>query len=151
MLELTLSFNVIGHNIPKNSNIKLSVEVEQKVNDSIKTKTYQCKINDINSIHINDIDSAEYTVKFIMEGKEDSDTIFIDNTIMQSAEIIIDNIKFDDYDITQLLEQQAYYTHNFNGYGEHVTELFSKCLGCNGIVEFKFTTPLYLWLLENMG
>jgi hypothetical protein len=49
-----------------------------------------------------------------------------------------------------MITQQATYTHNFNGAGAETQEKFYGEIGCNGIVSLKFSTPIYLWLLEHM-
>jgi hypothetical protein len=38
----------------------------------------------------------------------------------------------------------------FNGTSEVTEDKFYSELGCNGTVSLKFTTPMYLWLLEHM-
>jgi hypothetical protein len=44
----------------------------------------------------------------------------------------------------------AKYQHDFNGTGKLTTQNFYGELGCNGTVSLKFSTPIYIWLLENM-
>jgi len=44
----------------------------------------------------------------------------------------------------------AQYQHDFNGTGNPTIDKFYGEMGCNGTVSLKFTTPIYLWLLENM-
>jgi len=102
-------------------------------------------------IQIEDIETAEYTVKLIMEGKTDADTEIVNDEIISSAELCLSEFKFDDFDLTEVIERIGTYNHNFNGNGDEVTESFSSTMGCNGEQEFKFSTPLYLWLLKNIG
>jgi len=45
---------------------------------------------------------------------------------------------------------RAVYVHDFNGTGKFVNKQFFGEMGCNGTVELKFSSPFYLWLLENM-
>mgnify|MGYP003352455181 CR=1 FL=1 len=42
------------------------------------------------------------------------------------------------------------YRHDYNGTGQPTEDNFFGVLGCNGTVELRFTTPIYLWLLEHM-
>ncbi len=90
-----------------------------------------------------------------MDGKVDDHTE-IDNAtkkITRSAQIEIENISLEEIDITDIFlgkDGLITYTHNGNGYIDTITETFDFCMGCNGVVEFKFTMPVYLWLLENM-
>jgi len=74
----------------------------------------------------------------------------------------VENFKIDDIDISSMLTNypnQLYsdmpthiiqYCHDFNGTQPAVVDRFHGSLGCNGTVTLKFTTPIYLWLLENM-
>ena len=59
-------------------------------------------------------------------------------------------VEFDDIDVMLIFQNLAKYTHDHNGSGPSVTDRCYGTLGCNGTVTLKFTTPLYLWLLENM-
>ena len=42
------------------------------------------------------------------------------------------------------------YSHDFYGSQTAINDQFYGTMGCNGTVTLKFTTPVYLWLLENM-
>jgi len=65
----------------------------------------------------------------------------------------IKSLEVDDIDLGSLIWSHSVYrpdiTHEFNGVT--VTEL-TNCvnLGWNGTWEFAFTTPFYIWLLENL-
>jgi hypothetical protein len=62
----------------------------------------------------------------------------------------IANISFDDIKIEQLVIDQSVYHHSFNGSQAPIEDKFFGDMGCNGHVSLPFTTPIYLWLLENM-
>jgi xylose isomerase len=62
----------------------------------------------------------------------------------------IDAVEFDDVNVMPVFQTLAQYQHNFNGIGETVTEHCYGVMGCNGTVTLKFSTPIYLWLLEHM-
>lgn len=112
-------------------------------NDSI-TETITVK----KSIADND---QEHTVEFVMSGKLPSYTkIDEQGNIIKDALLTVDNVKLDEIEIKQILSEKAVYTHDFNGTGTTTSENFFGQIGCNGTVSFKFTTPVYLWLLENM-
>jgi hypothetical protein len=50
-----------------------------------------------------------------------------------------------------MFSEQAEYHHDCNGTAQQVIlDKFYREMGCNGTVSLKFTTPVYLWLLENM-
>jgi len=96
-------------------------------------------------------DECEHELRFVMQNKLPDHTQ-IDQTgnIVQDARIVIRNIAFDSILLGQLGVDHTRYTHNFNGTGETTTQKFYGEMGCNGTVSLKFTTPIYLWLLENM-
>ena len=98
-----------------------------------------------------DTDSNNHVLKFVLKNKVDAHTVLDESgNIVKTAMISIKDIKFDNIDVTQLFFDISEYSHNFNGHGETVTEKFYGNMGCNGTVAVKFTTPVYLWLLENM-
>jgi hypothetical protein len=99
-------------------------------------------------------DNESHVIKFIMDGKTDRHTVIDENNnIVESAQVEINNVSLEDIDLTDLFlgkTDLAVYTHNGNGYSDETTETFDFCMGCNGTAEFAFSTPIYLWLLENM-
>mgnify|MGYP000899349611 CR=1 FL=1 len=101
---------------------------------------------------IPDIDDTNYKLDLVLSGKTDDHTVFNENgDIEKSAEFVLSNFKIDDIDIGPIiLKNSLPYTHNFNDTGKTVTEKFYDIAGCNGTITLEFTTPFYLWLLENM-
>jgi hypothetical protein len=73
-----------------------------------------------------------------------------DLTQMSDKSITIENISFDEIALGQLVTELATYTHNFNGSQDTIEDQFYGSMGCNGIVRIEFTSPVYLWMLENM-
>ena len=104
------------------------------------------------NVDIQNIDDAEYTLNLIISGKENSHTKIDNNgNIISSTELMFSNFKFDDISIDSIVQLNSLsYTHNFNGTSKTITEKFYNTAGCNGTIEFKFTTPIHIWLLENM-
>lgn len=96
-------------------------------------------------------DDGEHELRFVLKNKLSEHTqIDADNTIISDARISISCIEFDGIALNQLVTDLAEYQHNFNGTGDLSTHKFYGELGCNGTVSLKFTTPVYLWLLEHM-
>ena len=96
-------------------------------------------------------DNQPHVLELIMSGKEPQDTVLdAAGQIVQDRVINIGNIMLDDIDITQIVQQQATYSHDFNGSGSQTTEEFYNIMGCNGIVRFEFSNTVYNWLLENI-
>jgi len=94
---------------------------------------------------------GEHELRFVLKNKLRKHTqIDADKNIIKDATISITDILFEDIDVTQIVNDLAEYQHNFNGHGPATTDRFYGEMGCNGTVTLKFTTPIYLWLLENM-
>jgi hypothetical protein len=64
--------------------------------------------------------------------------------------VTVSDIRFDGIDCQYLTTNLAEYQHDFNGTGDPTIDKFYGEMGCNGTVSLKFTTPIYLWLLENL-
>jgi hypothetical protein len=102
------------------------------------------------SVEIADDDNQEHELKFVLKNKTSDHTKIDENGgIISDARLIITDLSFDEILLAQLFVDKATYTHNFNGTAQETQEKFYGELGCNGIVSVKFTTPIYLWLLEN--
>ena len=96
-------------------------------------------------------DEADHELRFVMKNKTINHTQIDEHgTILQDSRITIQNLSFDEIALGQLFIDHAEYTHDFNGTKDIVTEKFYGEMGCNGTVSLKFTTPIYLWLLESM-
>ena len=96
-------------------------------------------------------DEAEHVLKLVLKGKRSEHTLINDQkTIVSDAVLEIQNLAFDGIALDQIVNEQTVYTHDFNGTGTESQHRFFGTMGCNGSVELRFTTPVYLWLLENM-
>lgn len=96
-------------------------------------------------------DDGDRELRWVLTGKTDAHTkINENNKIVKDALITISDIEIDDIDISTIAQAHAVYSHNFNGHKDAVQDRFYGVMGCNGTVSFKFITPFYLWLLENM-
>lgn len=93
----------------------------------------------------------QHVLEFHMRGKLPEHTI-IDGTGMIVADrcINIADLSFDEIKLGHMFTEVAQYFHDHNGTTDPVTESFYGVMGCNGRVEMRFSTPIYLWLLENM-
>jgi hypothetical protein len=70
--------------------------------------------------------------------------------IVKDSLISIDNIMLDGISIDQISRSLIKYSHDFNGSQSAIVDEFYGSMGCNGHARLQFTTPIYLWLLENM-
>jgi hypothetical protein len=102
------------------------------------------------SVEIND-DEAEHEFKFVMKNKTPEHTVIDDDgNIITDAMLSIGNVAFDGIKLGYLLTEHSVYHHSFNGSQDPIKDKFYGNMGCNGHVSLRFTTPMYLWLLENM-
>jgi hypothetical protein len=100
---------------------------------------------------IPDEDEGEHELRIVIAGKTaNHTTIDEQGNIIKDVVINMSNITIDSIDIAQLFNEKCAYTHDFNGTQPEITDSFHGVAGCNGTISFKFTTPIYLWLLENM-
>ena len=96
-------------------------------------------------------EGVEHTVKIVLKNKTTEHTkVDESGQIVKDAMIYISNIKMDDIEIDQIFFEKSTYRHSFNQDTDPVANPFYGNMGCNGTVEFKFSTPAYIWLLENM-
>ena len=96
-------------------------------------------------------DDGEHHLRIVMSGKTADHTRVDDQgNIIKDATLQISTVTIDGIDVNQLFNEKTVYTHDFNGTQPEIAETFYGVAGCNGTVSFKFSTPIYLWLLENM-
>lgn len=96
-------------------------------------------------------DATEHSLKIILKNKTANHTVLDPlGAIVQDSNLVVEHIKFDGIDISHNILQLAVYTHDCNGTDQLKEHKFYKEMGCNGTVELKFTTPIYVWLLEHM-
>ena len=96
-------------------------------------------------------DDGDHELRFVLKHKLLAHTqVDAQGNITSDATLTLSDIRFDDIDCDYLTTKLAQYQHDFNGTGEPTTESFYGELGCNGTVTLKFSTPIYIWLLENL-
>jgi len=102
------------------------------------------------AVDISDAD-AEHELRLIMKNKTAEHTQ-IDETgnIIADARLKISDISFDEIQLGHMVTEQAVYEHSFNSTAPPTQDKFYGDMGCNGTVSLKFSTPIYLWLLEHM-
>jgi len=94
---------------------------------------------------------GEHQLRFVMKNKTpDHTTIDADGNILTDCRICINKLSFDGIDLGQIFIEKSVYEHNFNGTADTVQDKFYGEIGCNGTVTLAFTTPVYLWFLENI-
>ena len=105
----------------------------------------------VNVSHDIDEDDAEHELRVVLKNKKPEHTILDANDhITQDAVINVGLFEFEEINVNQTVQDQAVYTHDFNGSGNITQSKFFGSMGCNGTLSLKFSTPVYLWLLEHM-
>jgi hypothetical protein len=96
-------------------------------------------------------DDGEHELRFVLKNKT-SDHTQVDEAgnIVSDARLIVTDLTFDEIQLGYMVTEQATYTHDVNGTQQEIQDKFYGEMGCNGTVNLKFTTPIYLWLLEHM-
>jgi len=142
----TINFScIVNTNIPSNP-IHLNIVLDDTVvfdKDITEEETVSFDIND---------DESEHKLRFVISGKNDNHIVRDENgNILDSTELSITGISFDEIDITKIvMVSPLEYKHDFNGNDAEIIDKFYDIAGCNGEITLNFTTPIYLWLLENM-
>jgi len=94
---------------------------------------------------------AEHELRFIMKNKTHAHTQVDEaNNIVHDASLTITNVAFEEIGLDHVVTKQAVYTHDFNGTQTEIKDTFFGIMGCNGTVSLRFTTPVYIWLLEHL-
>jgi hypothetical protein len=105
----------------------------------------------VNVSHDIDEDDAEHELRVVLKNKKtDHTTVDADGNITQDAVINVGLFEFEEIDVNQVVQDLAVYTHDFNGSGNTTRSKFFGSMGCNGTLSLKFSTPIYIWMLENM-
>jgi len=96
-------------------------------------------------------DDGEHELRFVLKNKI-SDHTQVDEAgnIVADARLSITELAFDEIQLGHMVTEHAVYTHDFNGTQKITQDEFYGEMGCNGTVSLKFTTPIYMWLLEHM-
>ena len=103
------------------------------------------------STDISDEDDQQYRLRIVMSGKTDAHTKVDDQgNITEDSLLTFENFELMGINIDQVVCKTAVYQHNHNGHSEDVSDKFFLSMGCNGALEFEFTTPVYVWLLEHL-
>jgi len=144
MIDATkLTFTV--HSTGKPLDLEVKLNSQTVFDNTISTKSHPVKIE------IDNEKEETFPVEFILKNKTADHTVVDDNgNILEDSELVFSNIEVDEINIEQLFWFQAEYSHDFNGSANPTTENFYGTMGCNGTVKIDVTTPIYLWLLENL-
>jgi hypothetical protein len=128
--------------------VPLGIEIwldEQRIFDQ------PCVTDKISWRHSLSDNDGEHEIRWILKNKtQDHTKLDEQGNILHDTRLIIKDVKFDDIELGQVFIEKSSYCHDFNGTAAPVEQKFYGEMGCNGTVSLKFTTPIYLWLLENL-
>jgi hypothetical protein len=131
-----------------NAAVPLGVEVWVD-HEQIVDQSHVTQIISVN--HTLDDVEGQHQLRIILKNKQQEHTkIDAQGNIVSDATLVVRNVMFDQVTLGQILIDQAVYTHDFNGQQDTTQEKFYGEMGCNGVVSLDFSTPVYVWLLENM-
>lgn len=97
---------------------------------------------------------AEHTLEIEMSGKTYAHTkLAEDGTVVSDTAIEVYDFCLEDIEIGYNVTSASKYVHSYNNpdpNAEIISEQFNNNMGCNGVATFKFSTPAFIWLLENV-
>ena len=137
-LEPTWFDNAPKIKVAINNNILLDTQLEEKLDFK-------------KAVELNEDSSHQLT--FTLYDKTNNDTVVKDGVIEKDTLIKISNIELEDTDLTSMLslnKELFYYEHDTNSSTQLEKHTLYDTLGCNGTATINFTTPFYIWLLENL-
>lgn len=76
--------------------------------------------------------------------------------VNQSGEIVEDvvaeirNVSLSGIKLGEVFYGQSLYFHDHNGASKPTVGQFYEKMGCNGIIRFDFSSPVYAWCIENL-
>lgn len=87
-----------------------------------------------------------------MTGKSAAHTsIDSQGNIVNDIVMKVNSIVFDQIDVTDIFcSGQLIYTHDCNGNVPTFVDEFYGIIGCNGIIQIDFSTPIHLWFLKQI-
>ena len=125
--------------------LRLAIRIDDQVffdSDPYQAGTIEGMISD---------NDGEHRLMIELSGKTRQHTqIDQQGNILRDVTANVEEFTFDDIQLGHIMAINAVYEHDTNGTGPMQQHKFYGTMGCNGTVTLPFTTPVYLWLLENM-
>ncbi len=142
LIEISCKIAPSNQNKPLGFEIWIDDQIALDVDQVKDVIDFKQKISD---------DEGQHQLRFVLKNKNKEHTL-IDTTgnIIDDSCLTVTDVCVDGIELGNLFYQMAIYQHDFNGNGQSIEESFYGTMGCNGVVSLKFSTPMYLWLLENL-
>jgi hypothetical protein len=98
-----------------------------------------------------DLSESDHQLRIRLENKEDSDVVQENGNIVKDMLLNIEDITIDDISLGHLLWKATYYPDEKKIFNGKEIESLTGCvnLGWNGSYIITFSSPFYVWLLEN--
>ncbi len=98
------------------------------------------------------ITEGDHELKIRLENKTNADTVIENGEVVKDMLLNIDDITIDDISLGNLLWGAEYVLDKPQEYKGQMIDHLDGCvnLGWNGTYVFKFSSPLYIWLLEKL-
>ena len=99
-----------------------------------------------------EVEEGPHELKIRLENKEPGDTVVEGGNIVKDMLLNINDIQIDDISLGPLLWTANYIFDKPQEYQGKVVSQLDQCvnLGVNGTYILKFSSPFYIWLLENL-
>lgn len=94
-----------------------------------------------------------HQLKFTLYNKKEDDTLLVNGVIEKDTLIKISHLELENSNLTSMLSLNKdlfYYEHDSNSSETLEKHTLYDTLGCNGTATINFTTPFYIWSLENL-
>jgi hypothetical protein len=95
---------------------------------------------------------SDHVLRLVMSGKtRHHTTINPQGEILHDVAFLLNALEFENIDMTPVFyHNNPCYTHNLNGSAIERVDEFSGYIGCNGTIDFKFSTPIHLWMYQKI-
>jgi hypothetical protein len=144
MQQCELYFVVTNTDYAKSLGLEVWLD-QEKITD-VDHVTESCEIRH----KFNDVE-GDHVLQIKLKNKTQQHTqIDSEGCIVSDACLCVQDISFDKIQLQPIMTELAEYSHDHNGTTDPVTDKFYGNLGCNGVVSLKFTSPVYVWLLQNL-
>jgi hypothetical protein len=140
---MQLSLDVGANQFCKEIMLEVWID-EQKIYETVATP-------DLHTINAQLTEEpGNHVLKLVMLGKLPQHTVCdTSGNILSDIYFQIFKLEFEELDMQNIFCQGLpIYTHSFNSTQAEFVDEFYGMLGCNGIVEIRFSTPIFLWLTD---
>jgi len=138
-LEPTWFNNAPKIKVAINNNILLDTQLEEKLDFK-------------QTVELSEDNSHQLT--FTLYDKTNNDTeILEDGSIKQDTLVKLSQLELENVNLTETMSLNKdvfYYEHDSNGTAQLEKHTLYNTLGCNGTATINFSTPFYIWSLENL-